>query len=131
MSILLSLLFAAQAVGTPAPPADAAPGTPFGPETQITFAGNGNLRDWQRGPDGGGVLYVRDRTERWYEVRLTGPCRLFRNLDTLSYTTDPNGTFDRFSRLRVASLPDQTCGVAGIRESTPPKGYPRTRPHRG
>jgi len=132
MSILFSLLALAQAAAAPVPvPTDLPPGTPIGPETVITFASNGNLREWTRGPNGAGILYVRDRTQRWYQVTLTGPCRLDRPLDTLSYTTDPNGTFDRFSRLRVARLPNQNCGVRTIRESTPPTGYPQTRPDHG
>jgi hypothetical protein len=125
MSILLPLFAAAALQASAGAPAGAAPGTPYGPETTITFASNGNLREWTRGPNGAGILYVRDRQQRWYQVRTTGPCRLDRALDTLSYTTDPNGTFDRFSRLRVARLPNQNCGVQSIRRSTPPKAYPQ------
>lgn len=97
-----------------------AAGQPYGSETVITFAGGGALREWQRGPNGAGHLFVKNRTEQWYRVELTGPCRLDRPLDTLSYTTDSNGVFDRFSRIRIAHLPGQLCGVRSIRRSTPP-----------
>lgn len=103
---------------------------PVGTETVISFAGGGNLREWQRGAPGSDDLYVRDRTEQWYKVTLTGHCRLDRTLDTLTYTTDPNGTFDRFSTLRVARYPQQTCGVKSIRTSLPPAGRPGHRPKR-
>ncbi|HEX8553550.1 MAG TPA: hypothetical protein VF695_02480 [Sphingomonas sp.] len=121
MSILLSALLAAQA------PTALPPGTPYGKPTIIRMAAGGNLRDWRRGPEGSDTLYVRDRTERWYQVTLTGPCEFQRPLDTLSYTTDPVGNFDRFSRLRVAFLPQQSCGVKSIRRSTPPAGAPVDR----
>jgi hypothetical protein len=93
----------------------------FGQETIITQAGGGSLREWQRG-DVPGVLYVRDRTEHWYRVTLTGPCRMDRPLDTLTYTTDPAGNFDRFSRVRLLRYPNTVCGVASIRTSAPPPG---------
>lgn len=108
--------------------ASAADREPIGKETVIRFAGGGNLREWQRGGPVSDVLYVRDRTERWYKVTLTGPCRFDRPLDTLSYTTDPTGTFDRFSRIRVARFPDQSCGVKSIRTSLPPEGHQGHRP---
>ncbi len=82
-------------------------------ETVISFAGNGGLRDWEFGPTRD-VLVVRDRTEHWYRVTTTGPCPNIGNLDTLSYTTDSNGTFDRFSRIRFLRYPNVTCGVKSI-----------------
>ena len=94
----------------------------LGQETVITFAGGGALREWRRGGVDNGVLYVRDRNERWYQVTLTGPCRMDRPLDTLTYTTDVNGTFDRFSRIRLLRYPDTNCGVKSIRTSAPPPG---------
>lgn len=97
---------------------------PVGTETVITYASGGGLRQWQRGGVDNGILYVRDRREQWYQVTLTGPCRLDRALDTLTYTTDVNGTFDRFARVKVARYPEQTCGVKSIRTSLPPKGQP-------
>ena len=102
----------------------------LGVETTIPFASGGGLRDWQRGGRESDVLWVRDRTEQWYRVRLTGPCRFEQSLDTLSYTTGPGGTFDRFSTLRVASEPYQTCGVDSIVASLPPPGHVGYRPKR-
>lgn len=101
---------------------------PIGTETVIPFASGGNLREWQRGGPQSDVLYVRDRTEQWYKVTLTGPCRFDRPQDTLSYTTDPTGTFDRFSQIRVARYPQQLCGVRSIRTSLPPEGHQGRRP---
>ena len=116
---LLALAFAAPAAADP---------RPIGTETVITFAGGGGLRDWQRGGVESDTLFVRDRTEQWYRVTLTGPCRFDRPQDTLSYTTDTAGTFDRFSQIRVARYPEQLCGVKSIRTSLPPAGRQGRRP---
>ncbi|USU08496.1 hypothetical protein NF700_15745 [Sphingomonadaceae bacterium OTU29MARTA1] len=103
----------------------------IGRETVIGFASGGGLRDWQAGPPNSGIVYVRDRTLRWYRVQLTGPCIKDRALDTLTYTTDPNGTFDRFSRVSLRRFPNQICGVRSIKTSLPPKGQPGApRPRR-
>lgn len=124
MNILLSVLLAAQ--GAAAPPANLPSGTAYGEPTVIRMA-SGNLRDWRRGGRNSDILYVRDRTERWYKVTLTGPCQFQRPLDSLNYTTDPVGNFDRFSRLRVGFQPEQNCGVKEIRRSTPPADAPVDR----
>ncbi len=117
LAILSSALVLAAAQQQPPPP-DA----PDGRETVITFVGGGGLRDWRRDPSRRDVLLVRDRTERWYRVTLSGPCGAFRrSLDTLSYTTDPNGTFDRFSRIRFGSFPNQQCRVRSIVASVSPE----------
>lgn len=100
----------------------------IGQETVISYAGNGGLRDWQRGGTISDLLYVRDRTDQWYAVRLSGRCHFYGSLDTLSYTTDVNGTFDRFSRISVSSSPGQVCGVTSIRTSLPPKEHQGRRP---
>ncbi len=116
-------LLALLALAAPA----AAEQKPIGTETIIPFA-TGNLRDWQRGAPQSDVVYVRDRTEQWYEVTLTGPCRFDRALDTLTYTTDAAGNFDRFSNIRVARYPQQLCGVKSVRTSLPPAGHQGKRP---
>ena len=108
----------------------ASPGTPqgppplLGPETTIQYASGGGLRDWQPGPPHSGIVYVRDRRLHWYQVTLTGPCVTDSALDSLHYTTDAIGQFDRFSRITVGRYPERTCGVTSIRASAPPPGQP-------
>ena len=101
----------------------------IGAEATIPFASNGGLRSWQAGEPRSGILYVRDRRERWYEVALTGPCTTNRALDRLTYTTDAIGTFDRFSQVAVGQYPNQVCGVTSIRNSLPPRGQPGYKPN--
>lgn len=126
---MISLLAVALIAASPAP-APAQDRRAIGAETVIVNAGNGGLRDWQAGPPNSSIVYVRDRTLRWYRVSLSGPCVRDRGLDTLTYTTDTNGTFDRFSRVTVRRYPNRVCGVRSIVNSLPPKGQPgapRTR----
>ena len=116
---MLFALILAAAHATQAAPAKSVPAPSSGTQTVISYASGGGLRDWRRSGEPG-VLFVRDRTERWYKVTLDGPCRFDRPLDTLVYTTDVNGTFDRFSRVRLLRYPETNCGVAGIVRSGPP-----------
>ena len=44
----------------------------YGQETTIAYAGNGGIRNWESGP--GNVVFLQDRTYRWYRVELSGPC---------------------------------------------------------
>ena len=119
MLFLLSLALAAPAPADP---------RPLGVETTIAFASNGGLRDWARDPAQRDLLYVRDRTEHWYQVRLTGDCGANFSLDTLGYTTNNLGAFDLFSRISFLRQPNVVCGVKSIRTSLPPAGHQGRRP---
>ncbi len=121
---MIGLMFAAM-IAAPAPAIDT---RQMGAETVINFAANGGLRGWDPGEPRSGIVYVRDRRERWYQVTLTGPCVTNRSLDELTYTTDNTGTFDRFSRVKVGQYPNQVCGVTSIRNSLPPKGQAGYKP---
>lgn len=108
-----------------AAPALAADKRPVGTETTIGFAAGGGLRNWQAGPAGSRIVYVQDRRLQWYAVTLTGPCvRGPHGAMRFVYTTDANGTFDRFSHVSSPDTPGATCGVTSIKTSLPPKGQP-------
>src|SRR3546814_5595820 len=68
--------------------------------TKITNAGHGGIRNWQAGPPRSGILYMQDRSFKWYEVTMSGPCiESHAGPVAVVYTTDNNGTFDRFSNV--------------------------------
>jgi hypothetical protein len=92
-------------------------------QTVIVNASNGGIRDYQAGAPG--EVFLRDRTERWYRVALTGDC-LDSKTDqaALSFSTDTTGTFDRFSRVSSSRFPGRVCGVKSIVASPPPPGQP-------
>lgn len=94
-------------------------------ETRITFASNGGIRNWEAGPPRSGVLYMQDRRLDWYRVKMSGLCIATKGGPiTVRYTTDANGTFDRFSTLSFPDFGDRTCGVESITRSPPPPGQP-------
>jgi hypothetical protein len=117
---MLTILLAAMILPAPSTPVQ-------GQETVITSAANGGLRDWERGPEPD-TLLVRDRTERWYRIVLSGDCPSSGSLDALTYTTDVTGRFDRFSRLRFLRYPNVICGVRSITRSAPPLSRQTRKP---
>ncbi|WP_246586901.1 DUF6491 family protein [Stakelama flava] len=92
------------------------------PQVSIAFASNGGLRNWTRGTDDSS-LYVQDSRLRWYYVRLSGPCLKYMTSMSIGYTTDSNGSFDRFSHVFDLSQPERVCGAESIVRSAKPPQY--------
>src|SRR3546814_9891863 len=72
----IASIVTALAAGIAAASAVAAPGQSqrkIGVETKITNAGHGGIRNWQAGPPRSGILYMQDRSFKWYEVTMSGP----------------------------------------------------------
>ncbi|HEY2677367.1 MAG TPA: DUF6491 family protein [Steroidobacteraceae bacterium] len=89
------------------------------PEAQIPFANKGGIIDWQV-VDMKTVL-LKDRGGRWYKATLLGTCfDLPTATNRLSFQSNPNGTFDKFSSILVGD--QQRCQLASLVESAaPPK----------
>ena len=96
----------------------------IGIETNIVDAGNGGIRNVEAGPPGSNLVYLQDRRLRWYAVKMSGPCLSDRALDTIGFSTDTTGTFDRFSQITSTRYPGRVCGVTSIVTSAPPPGQP-------
>lgn len=125
------LLFAA-AVGTVlTAPAQAQTRPMIGQETTIAFASNGGIRNWERGPRGSGILFLQDRTQRWYQVQLSGPCLDYTNRPTLIYQTDPTGRLDTFSTISSVDRPQLRCSIKSIKHSLAPPQQKSRKSHRG
>ena len=112
-----ALVLAAQAAPTAAPTVSAE-------ETTIPFAAGGGIRNFEAGPAGSNIVYLQSRTLRWYRVTLSGPCLPDRTLQTLTFRTDVNGTFDRFSQIGSTRYPNRVCAVNSVVRSDPPPGQP-------
>jgi hypothetical protein len=95
-----------------------APGAPP-KEASIPFANRDGIIDWQV-VDTKTVL-LKDRGGRWYKATLFGTCfNLPSTTNRLSFQSNPNGTFDKFSTIIVAD--QQRCQLASLVESAaPPK----------
>ncbi|HVI99260.1 MAG TPA: hypothetical protein VM657_09365 [Sphingomonas sp.] len=123
ISIVFALAAGIVAAGACAAPAQSE--RKIGVETKIVNAANGGIRNWQAGPPKSSLLYMQDRTLKWYKVTMSGPCIQTRaGPVTVVYTTDNIGTFDRFSRLTFPDFGNQACGVKSITTSAPPPGQP-------
>ncbi len=118
---MLTTLLTLLAATVPLPAQEAPQTRPIGVETQISFAANGGIRDWRRGPEDSNIVYLQARNLRWYEVTLTGPCLDNTSFEPMIYTTGPGGALDRFSRISSARNPDLVCGVESIKTSLPPE----------
>jgi hypothetical protein len=63
------------------------------------------------------VVYLRDRTNRWYRVELTANCPGLRLNASVNFTTDPIGNFDRSSYITTR---EARCAVQSIDPSPAP-----------
>src|SRR3546814_17274858 len=83
------------------------------------------IRNWQAGPPRSGILYMQDRSFQWYEVTMSGPCiESHAGPVAVVYTTDNNGTLDRFSNVTFPAFGTQSCGVQRNKTSHPPPRQP-------
>ena len=90
---------------------------PMGDEAKIVFANNGGIQDWEADSDKG--IYLQDRHRQWYYARLMSPCFDLPFAQTIGFNTEPNGTFDKFSSIKVSR---HTCNVTSLVRSDPPQG---------
>ncbi|QIG78815.1 hypothetical protein [Stakelama tenebrarum] len=118
MRILLTTAAAlTTAMALPAAAQEALPGV-SDEETTISFAADGGIRQIVKGH--GDVLFLRDRTERWYRVETSHGCLdQYRESMTTIVDTGINNRFDRNSMLRIPQLAI-SCGVTSIRASEAP-----------
>ncbi len=63
------------------------------------------------------VVYLRDRTNRWYRVELTANCPGLRLNAAVNFTTDAIGNFDRSGYITTR---DARCAVHSIHPSAAP-----------
>lgn len=99
----------------------------YGGETVISNAANGGIRIVERGAPDGSMLYMLDRTQRWYQVTLSGPCFPNPTNDTLIYRTAIDNRLDRLSQIASTRFPGRVCRVTSILRSDAPPQQPPVR----
>jgi Family of unknown function (DUF6491) len=115
-SVSLLMHNAAAADDPVPPPASTAAAPAAGVEAQIPFASQTIWR-W-RVVDNNTVL-IQDRGRRWYKATLWGNCINLSFAQTLSFVSNPNGGFDKFSSIRFGG---QRCPLRSLVVTTaPPK----------
>ena len=108
-------LLAAAAVASCATSADMATREPSGAEATILFASRNGIRDFEAVTDQ--TVYLRASDNKWYRATLFSPCIGLDHKATVAYDTNPDGSFDRMSALRVNG---HRCQVQSLVESGPP-----------
>ena len=104
----------ASAADAPVPPAASAP-TPAR-EAEIPFADK-TIWNWQVVDDS--TVLIQDRGRKWYKATLLGHCINLSVADKLGFESNPSGTFDKFSSIRVGG---ERCPLKSLVEtSAPPK----------
>jgi hypothetical protein len=107
----------AAAPATPAAPAAADAASQKAPEAQIPFANRGGIWNWQV-IDNKTVL-IESRSRKWYKATLFGNCINLSFAQELTFDSSPNGTFDKFSAIRVRG---QRCPLVSlVQTAAPPK----------
>jgi Family of unknown function (DUF6491) len=109
--------WAASAADEPVAPAAPAAAGQKVPEGQIPFANRGGIWNWQV-IDNKTVL-IESRARKWYKATLFGNCINLSFAQELEFESNPSGTFDKFSAIRVRG---QRCPLVSLVETTaPPK----------
>jgi hypothetical protein len=101
-------------------PAAAAPRerpVPASAEVSIPFANFRGLRDFQA--ESKDVVYLQDRSRRWYRAELIGPCLELPWALRIGIDTRGSSSFDRFGSLLVRG---ERCQLRSLtRSDGPPK----------
>jgi hypothetical protein len=109
----------AAAADDPVPPPESKEAAPApADEVQIPFAGQ-NIWKWQVVDNN--TLLIQDRGRRWYKATLWGNCISLPFAQTISFVSNPNGTFDRFSSIRFGG---QRCPLRSLVATTAPPKKP-------
>lgn len=95
---------------------------PRQPEATIVFAGHNGIQDFE--PITDQLVYLRAGHNKWYRATLFVPCIGLNHKVGISYETNPDGSFDRMSALRVDG---QRCRLESLVESGPPPSREKNR----
>jgi hypothetical protein len=120
MNKMLTAIAAAAALASPIA---ASPAQAPGKEASIPFARLQGVRDFR--PVADDVVYLQDRSFRWYRASLYQPCFRYRHVNKIGIY-DRGNTVDRFSSLLVDG---QRCRIQSLVRSGPPPKKMKARRH--
>jgi hypothetical protein len=116
---LIAGLCAAAALAVPA---SAAPPAKVEPQARIPFANHHGIYDWRVVNDH--EVLIQSEGGTWYKATLMGTCFDLPFAERIGFTTNPDGSFDRFSSILVRH---QRCPVTSLVVTAAPNGKPRLR----
>ncbi len=122
-AVLIAGVCAAAALAMPASAAPA-PATPAKaePQARIPFADHHGIYDWRVVNDH--ELLIQSEGGTWYKASLMGTCFDLPFAERIGFTTNPDGSFDRFSSILVRH---QRCPVTSLVVTTAPTAKPGPR----
>jgi Family of unknown function (DUF6491) len=92
-------------------------------EAQIPFADKGGIWNWQVVDDK--HVLIQSRSRDWYQATLIGSCFNIGFAEKLAFVSNPGGSFDKFSSIRVHG---QTCPLVSLVKTTPPPKKTKSKP---
>lgn len=110
-ALVLMMACLPAAAGLADPPAGAA----AQPQASIAFANHGGIYDWRVIDDRTVLIEALDR--QWYKATLMSPCINLTFAQRLGFETNPDGSFDKFSAIR---LHHQICPLTSLVKTAPP-----------
>ena len=116
---LIAGLCAAAALAVPA---SAAPPAKVEPQARIPFANHHGIYDWRVVNDH--EVLIQSEGGTWYKATLMGTCFDLPFAERIGFTTNPDGSFDRFSSILVRH---QRCPVTSLVVTAAPNGKPPLR----
>ena len=96
---------AANGAGAPA----AATATKPAPQASIPFANQHGIYSWHVENDR--TLLIQSENGNWYKATLMSPCIDLAFTERLGFHSNPDGSFDRFSSIRVRG---QNCPLTSL-----------------
>lgn len=96
------------------------PPVPAG-EARIPFADHGGIYNWQVLNNRTILIQGQDRS--WYKATLFSPCVDLPFAERVGFQSNPDGTFDKFSSIRVGR---QNCRLTSLVPTTPPAKKPKS-----
>jgi len=95
-------------------PAESAP-TAAPAEVRIPFANHQGIYTWHVVDDK--TVLIQAQNRQWYKATLMTPCFDLPFAETIGFATNPDGSFDKFSAIKLRS---QKCQLISLVKSDPP-----------
>lgn len=116
VALCVAMPLAALAADPPTPdPHASSAAKPAPAEARIPFASHHGIYTWDVLNDRS--LLIQSQTRQWYKATLMSPCFELPFVETMGFETNPDGSFDKFSAIKVRG---QRCPLISLVDSPPP-----------
>ncbi len=113
--LVVCLLAGAAARAADDPKTDAGAKSAPAVEASIPFADHDGIYTWQ--VENNRTVLIQSQSRKWYRATLMSPCFDLPFAEQIAFETNPSGSFDKFSAIRVRS---QRCPVTSLVQTNAP-----------